>query len=373
VNGLATVPVANKGIKHLALDYLFWKIKSGGKKVKKVWIGLLAMLLLLTTAACSSTSSSSGNSGKSEKKTITVAWYPNESGQDMKTSRKNLDKVIAKATGKKVIDKLTTDYNIAIEAVASGAADLCFPGAQGYVEAHKKNPKVLPLVVETGPSGTLKDAVYYSWLAVRAEDAAKYKDGSSYSDKNIKGKKMSFVSTSSTSGFAIPTAKIRKDFKSDNVTQDDLQQSGKFFSQVLFGQSHQGSAVNLLSSKADVAAFCDTELQRYIDLVSGKFDQPGSTYKIKDNAPEPFNTLKGKKFTVLTVTPVLNAPIIANTETVSKDDQNKIIKTLTSDAVTNDKTIFAPNGSTALFFKTKNERFVKIDDAWFKPIRDLAE
>ncbi|MFT8708339.1 MAG: phosphate/phosphite/phosphonate ABC transporter substrate-binding protein [Sporolactobacillus sp.] len=339
--------------------------------MKKVWIGFLAMLLLLTTTACSN--SASGNSESNTKKTITIAWYPNESGQDMKASRKSLDNVIAKATGKKVVDKLTTDYNIAIEAVDSGAADICFPGAQGYVEAHKKNPKVLPLVVETGPSGTLKDAVYYSWLAVKKADASNYKSGDTYSDKNIKGKKMSFVSTSSTSGFAIPTAKIRKDFKSDNVTQDDLQESGKFFSQVLFGQSHQGSAVNLLSGKADVAAFCDTELERYIDLVSGKFDQPGATYKIKDDAPEPFNTMKGKEFTVLTVTPVLNAPIIANTSTLSKEDQTKIIKKLTSNSVTNDPKIFAKSGSTALFFKTKNECFVKVNDAWFKPIYALAD
>ncbi|MET1249557.1 PhnD/SsuA/transferrin family substrate-binding protein [Sporolactobacillus sp. STCC-11] len=338
--------------------------------MKKAVIGFLVLALLLLTAACSSNGSGSGSS---EKKTITVVWYPNESGADMKDARQALDKVIADATGKKVVDKLTTDYNIAIEAVASGNADIGFLAAQGYIEAHKKNSKVVPLVVNSGASGTLKDAVYYSWLAVNAKDADKYKNGSSYSLEGIKGKRMSFVSTSSTSGFVVPSSRIIANFKSDNLTQDDLQTGGKFFKQVLFGQSHQGSAVNLLSGKVDVAAFCDTELERYVDVASGEFDKEGTTYKVKSGAAEPFNNLAGKEFTVLSVTPVLNAPVVMNTETLSKADQKKILDTLTSDKVANDKGIFAPEGSKGMYAKTKDERFLKIEDSWFDEIRKLTE
>ncbi|SFG71232.1 PhnD/SsuA/transferrin family substrate-binding protein [Sporolactobacillus nakayamae] len=338
--------------------------------MKKAVIGFLVLALLLLTAACSSNGSGSGSS---EKKTITVVWYPNESGADMKDARQALDKVIADATGKKVVDKLTTDYNIAIEAVASGNADIGFLAAQGYIEAHKKNSKVVPLVVNSGASGTLKDAVYYSWLAVNAKDADKYKNGSSYSLEGIKGKRMSFVSTSSTSGFVVPSSRIIANFKSDNLTQDDLQTGGKFFKQVLFGQSHQGSAVNLLSGKVDVAAFCDTELERYVDVASGEFDKEGTTYKVKSGAAEPFNNLTGKEFTVLSVTPVLNAPVVMNTETLSKADQKKILDTLTSDKVANDKGIFAPEGSKGMYAKTKDERFLKIEDSWFDEIRKLTE
>lgn len=341
--------------------------------MKKFLIGLLILTLVLVTSACSANGSASTG-----KKTITVVWYPNESGADMKDSRQALDKIIAQATGKKVIDKLTTDYNIAIEAVASGNADIGFLAAQGYIQAHQKNNKVLPLVVNSGGSGTLKDAVYYSWISVPAADASKYQTNGQYSLANIAGKRMSFVSTASTSGFIIPTAQIIHDFKSQskysNLKQADLTQGGKFFSQVLFGQTHQGSAVNLLTGKVDVAAFCDTELERYVDVASGIFDQPGATYKVKSGAPEPFNNLAGKEFTALTVTPVLNAPIVMNTQTLSKQDQQKLLSTLTSDKVANDKSIFAPANSKAMFFKTgKNDRFLKIDDSWFDPIRKLSE
>ncbi|QAA21327.1 PhnD/SsuA/transferrin family substrate-binding protein [Sporolactobacillus terrae] len=339
--------------------------------MKKAVIGFLVLALFLVSAACSANGGS--GSGSSAKKTITVVWYPNESGADMKSSREAIDKVIADATGKKVVDKLTTDYNIAIEAIASGNADIGFMAAQGYIEAHKKNEKVLPLVVNSGASGTLKDAVYYSWIAVNSKDADKYKSNNGYSIDGIKGKRMSFVSTSSTSGFVVPSSRIIANFKSDHLKQEDLQVGNKFFKQVVFGQSHQGSAVNLLTGKADVAAFCDTELIRYVDLANGEMNKEGSTYKVKANAEEPFNKLGGKEFTVLAVTPVLNAPVVMNTETLSKSDQKKVLDKLTSDDVANDKGIFAPEGSKGMYAKTQDERFLKIEDGWFDEIRKLSE
>lgn len=342
--------------------------------MKKAAIALLILVLAVISSACSSATGSGANK---DKKTITVAWYPNESGKDMTHSRQALDDVIAKATGKKVVDKLTTDYNIAIEAIANGDADLAFLAAEGYIEANKKNSKVQPLVVQSGASGTLKDAVYYSWLSVNKKDADQYKKNGEYSIDNIADKRMSFVSTSSTSGFVVPTARIvghfSKEAKYKNLKQEDLEQGGKFFKQVLFGQSHQGSAVNLLTGKADVAAFCDTELTRYVDLESGKMNQAGSTFKVKANAAEPFNKLPGKEFTVLSVTPVLNAPIAVNTETVSEKEQKALKDAFTSDKVTNDKQIFAPEGSSALFFKTGSERFLTVKDSWFDEIRKLSE
>ena len=63
---------------------------------------------------------------------------------------------------------------------------------------------------------------------------------------------MSFVSNSSTSGFKVPTNTIISHFADDNLIVDNLLEGGSdaFFSEVLFGGSHQGSAFNLLSGKA---------------------------------------------------------------------------------------------------------------------------
>jgi phosphonate transport system substrate-binding protein len=75
---------------------------------------------------------------------ITLVWYPNESAADYQPARDEIASLISEATGKKVEHKLTTDYSIAIESVASGTAQICFMGAQGYIEANKKTAPSSP-------------------------------------------------------------------------------------------------------------------------------------------------------------------------------------------------------------------------------------
>ena len=93
--------------------------------------------------------------------TITLVWYPNESAEDYDVARSEYARLIEEATGKKVEQKLTTDYAIAIESLANGTAQICFMGAQGYIEAKNANDAIEPLFVNSGASGTLDDAKYY--------------------------------------------------------------------------------------------------------------------------------------------------------------------------------------------------------------------
>lgn len=352
--------------------------------MKKMLTLLISLSLVAVAAGCGTKAGEAQKAAApvKTKDTITVAWYPNESGAELKNAREELGKVIETATGKKVEHKTTTDYIIAIEAIANGSADLAFMGPQGYVEANAKNNKVQPLVVSSGESGTLEDAVYYSWLSVRKGDEAAYKSGNGFSIDNIAGKKFSFVSNSSTSGFKVPSANIvnffsKKD-KFKSLTADDLLQGGKdkFFGEVLFGGSHQGAAVNLLTGKADVAAFCDTCVANYVDLSSGTANTAGAVYKVKQGAAEPFNTQVGKEFSLISVTPVLNSPFAINTGTISADDQKKLRDAFTSDAVTKNTNIFLPKDSkdSGLFKqKTGKEKFLPVEDAFFNPVRMLSK
>ena len=341
--------------------------------MKKLFLSVLAIGLIFSTlAGCTG-----GANSKKDSDTIRIVWYPNESGGDLKEARDEIGNIVEKATGKKVEHKLTTDYAIAIETLANDGAEIGYTGAQGYVEANKKNEEIKPLVVPSGPSGTLDDAVYYSWLTVKDGKQGEYKDGDKYSTKNIKGKKMSFVSNSSTSGFKVPANSIINTFTSDNLTQEDLMQGGKdkFFNEVYFGGTHQGSAVNLLTDKTDIAAFCDTVLINYIDTVSGEFNGVGTTYKIKDDAAEPFKNLKGEKFVAIDSTPVLNSPFVMNSNLLSEEDQQNLIDTFTSDEVTNNKLIFIEEGSEGkgFFTKTDKEKFLNVEDSWFDPVRALSK
>lgn len=345
--------------------------------MKKIFCLLISVIMLVAVfTGCSSGTQSASK----DYDTITMVWYPNESGEDLKGARAEIGRIIEEVTGKEVEHKLTTDYAIAIESLVNGNAHISWLGAQGYIQAHAKNENILPIVVNSGKSGTLDDAVYYSWLAVKKENQDMYKDGDKYLIDNIQGKKFSFVSNSSTSGFKIPSAGIVSYFSKksqwSNLTQEDLLEGGseKFFKEVLYGGSHQGSAVNLLTGNADVAAFCDSCVDNYVEHISGTKNRPGAVYKVKDHAAEPFNTIPGKEFVLISVTPVLNAPFVANTEVLSESDYKAIVDVFTSDQVANNEKIFVPEGSDfiGLFSKKANERFINVEDMWFDPIRELS-
>jgi phosphonate transport system substrate-binding protein len=228
-----------------------------------------------------------------------------------------------------------------------------------------------------------RQPVYYSWLAVaRGQEGAYQKDGA-FSIDNIQGKRFSFVSSSSTSGFRVPAAGIVRYFSQQdqwkNLSTDELIEGGanRFFSEVLFGGSHQGSAVNLLSGKADVAAFCDVCVGNYVELVEGQENRPGAVYRVLANASEPFDKFPGAEFVIISSTPVLNAPFVANRSMLSDDEIKRLQDVLTSDAIANNPRIFATKaeidaGFRPLLRKTDKERFLVVDDSFFNPIRELA-
>ncbi len=329
------------------------------------------------SASAAAPAASTGNYAS----TITVVWYPNESAKDFDSARQHIEDLIAQATGKKVIDKVTTDYNIAIQAIASGSAQISFMGALGFIQAQQQSKDILPLVVNSGASGTLDDAVYYSRICVLKGQEQNYMANGQYALDNIQGKSISFVSTSSTSGFLIPTTAILNHFiKTDKwkaLTQDDMTQggTGKFFSAVLFGTSHQGSAVNLLSSKSDLAAFDDTDLAPYVKVVSGDIKTPGSVFEVQAGASAPFDTLVGKQFVIIQAAAVQNGPFVYNSKTLNPSDVKAIQTLFTSAAVTNDQQVFVPSGATFKGFlkHTKNDQFMVVDNSWYDPIRKLLQ
>jgi len=349
-------------------------------KKRLLTLAVLAMMGLTALTGCGSSKDASSSSDAGGKELVMV-WLPNESSEGHKSAREEIGKIIEKATGKKVEHKLTTDYAITVETVANNKAALAWLGPQGYVEAHTKNPAVLPVVVPSGPSGTIDDAVYYAWLAVNKGAEGEYKNGNTFAIDNIAGKSMSFVSNSSTSGFKVPSAGIVKKFSATDKWKDlkaaDLMEGGKdkFFKEVMFGGSHQGAALNLLTGKVELAAFCDEVLRPYIKLTSGDENRVGAVYAIKEGAAEPFQKLVGKEYVVISSTPVLNSPIVMNTKMLSKEDQEKILAALTASETSSNPQVFVPKGQnfTGMFIKTKNEQFVKVDDAWFQPIRDLSK
>lgn len=306
--------------------------------------------------------------------TITIAWTPNNAGDNQKDLREEFASIIAKATGKKVENKLTTDYNIAMSAIESGDAQLGYFGPWEYLMEHSKDAKIVPVVVESGNSGTLSDAMYHSRFLVKKGNEGQYKSGNSYDIDNIVGKKMSFVSTSSTSGFNMPATailgKFGKQDKWKDLTKADLTQSGKFFNTVLFGGSHQLSLVNLLSDRAEVAAVDDIDVASYVTLTSGKDNEIGAVYTVNKGADAPFDSLAGAQYFVIKSIPVQNTPFEANSNFLTKKTINAIAKALTSEEVTKNPKIFMVKGTKGSMF-VQPHCFVQVKDSWYNPMRKV--
>ena len=311
-----------------------------------------------------------------EPDTLTIAWLPNDSAEGEAGMRDEIANAISKATGKKVENKLTTDYTIAIAALENGDAQLGWFGPNEYLVSHAKNSHVIPLVVNTGPSGTLKDSLYYSRFVVRKGNESNYLSGGKYSINNIAGKRMSFVSTSSTSGFNMPAAAILgqfgKDAKWKQLSKEDLAQGGsdKFFHQVLFAGPHQLSLVNALTGKSDVSAVCDFLISTNVTLESGTDNAEGAVYKVNDTAEAPFTAVGGKEFVIIKSIPVLNPPVEANSEYLSQKTMDQITAVLTSDEVANNPKIFTPKGVKGSDFQ-QPARFAKVTDDWYNPMRKV--
>ncbi|MDR2132093.1 MAG: PhnD/SsuA/transferrin family substrate-binding protein [Clostridiales Family XIII bacterium] len=352
---------------------------------------LLALVMAAGLAGCTSATQgdSSAQSGETEvsdsqestpepevnTSPINVVWYPNESSNTHEDIRAEVGRLIEQATGRAVEHKLTTDYTIAIESIASGSADIAMSmGAVGYIEAKNKNPLIDVLFVNADKEGKLDGAKYFSWICVNTADADAYKSGDAYSIDNIKGKKMSFVSNSSTSGFRVPTTSIIEHFASDNLDEDKLIEGGpdQFFGEVYFGGSHQGSAVNLIGGNADVAAFCDIELAPYIQLKEGAENTVGAVYEVKDGADAPFDVHAGKDFVVIACTPVFNGPNAYNPENLSPDEIKAIQDLFTSPEVANNELIFYDadvEGALGLYKKSSSYGYVLTSDSWYDPYR----
>lgn len=347
------------------------------KKLLNVFLGS-AFVLALAACGGEEAQTEEGSAAANSDEPLSVVWYPNESGNELADAREEIGSILEEATGREVEHELTTDYAIAIESIVNDNADLAFTGAEGYIQAKERNDNIEPLAVPSGPSGTEEDALYYSWFATGVDDMEQYETSEGeYSIDEFPGKNFSFVSTSSTSGFRVPTSTILNEFTETeefaDLTEEDLAESGRFFEQVMFGNTHQGSAVNLINDRADAAAFCDTCVENYVELAEGEENTPGAIYEVSEGAADPFSNLAGEQFGIISATPVLNAPFIGNVSTLGEETFNEIQEIFASDEVANNEKIFVPEDAEegGLFTKTADERFVVVEDEWFNPIREL--
>lgn len=188
-------------------------------------------------------------SGGEEKKTLTIAYAPNESTEQSVDARNGLAKDLGEALGVEVKEIQASDYNAIIEALRTGQADMAYMGALAVALAVER-ADVEPIVMKA-PQGEKSQAVYHSVLITRADN------DSIQSISDIKGKTMAFVDPDSTSGNLIPTAEIINAFPGENLDSDKLHTNGEFFEAVSFSGQHQAGLQAVIKGDVDVAPISD--------------------------------------------------------------------------------------------------------------------
>ena len=161
--------ITNAIIRQIYLYYL------GGIMRKNILRSLLLLAILLFAVSC----------GK-KNDTIKIVFLPNETNDSLKKSREEFARVVQEATGKKVEIVTTTDYNITVENIISGQSQIAYIGAEAYLNARQRTKDIEAVLTNAGESGTLEDARYYSFIAVREEDANQYRSGDGFDLKKIK-------------------------------------------------------------------------------------------------------------------------------------------------------------------------------------------
>jgi len=333
------------------------------RKLLKTALLFFVCLALCLTFSCK----------KEEKGTFKIVFYPNESGESMKDAREAFKDILQKALGRDVEIVTTTDYNIALETLISGKANMAYVGAEGYIQAHGKNKSIVPVVTNSGASGTLEDSLYYAFIACLAKNESEFIDeNGAFNTEKLLGKNVSFVSINSTSGFTLPAKFLTSALQAKDT--DELIKEGLYFNKVIFASSHQGSQVMLYKNEADVACFAIPQTITIYKLVSGEENSDSAVYEIQKCDDKPFSDYVGQRISILKALPVLNAPIVINRDTVSNDDMMKIKTALTSDETANNPGIFKMAGQNVkgIFPKwTEKTRLIEVDDVWYDKLRSI--
>lgn len=307
------------------------------------------------------------------KEPFKIVFYPNESGESMKDARAAFRDILSEALGREVEVLTTTDYNIALETLISGKANMAYVGAEGYVQAHNKNNAIIPLVTNSGATGTLDDSLYYSFIACSTKNQNNFiKEDGTFDISTLQGKKVSFVSVNSTSGFTVPAKFLQRKMGARDL--DSLIEEGAYFSKIIFASSHQGAQVMLYKDEADIACFAIPQTIKVYSLISGKENSDGAVYEVQKCDDKPFSDYVGEKITILKSIAVLNAPLVINKETATADEIAKIKNALTSDKTAENPGIFKMEDAKikGIFPKwSPKTRLIEVDDAWYDKIRNL--
>ena len=355
------------------------KVSSFGKTAAAL---ALAGALALGLAGCGGTASSGSASSAAAGSTaaaempekIVFAWEPSNSGSDYEAMRDAMAAAITEATGIPCEVMTTTDYNVTIEALSSGQAQIASLGADEYVEIHERNPDIEVGFVLSDKEGQLNPVSYYSQILCRDGEQDRFMGADGTFDfEKLRGQDYSFVSLSSTSGYVIPATIFAQKLGYDNI--DVFAESGEFFNKVVMASSQPLSVYEVASGNVNLASCDNTSASAAYNVVSGTNGEVGCIYEVREGLEGELANWAGTRLASIESFPVPAVPFCINTEALPAEVVDAIVDYMTSDEVANNTEVFVdPDNPShnSKYKKTSDKiKFVAADDSYYDDYREL--
>ncbi|WP_419892963.1 phosphate/phosphite/phosphonate ABC transporter substrate-binding protein [Oceanobacillus kimchii] len=243
--------------------------------------------LITTLAACgneaSSQSSSEGADNKGWPEELTLVQMPNENNPNAASMHSALRDHLAEELGIEVKEFEGGSYAVGIEALASGNLDIMLASPMSYYQADQKAGAELLAIPQ------VEGQEYYTAFI------AKEDNGEINNLEDIKGKNFAFVNAASSSGYLYPKGTLVQEFDLD---PDLVEQSGNFFENVTFSESHVNSVMGVKMGDFDAAAVAIGQLDSMVEAGTIKKDEfkiigrtddiPDASYIMREDLPEDF-------------------------------------------------------------------------------------
>ncbi|MEH2142001.1 phosphate/phosphite/phosphonate ABC transporter substrate-binding protein [Nostoc sp.] len=239
---------------------------------KKTTFLISALAIATFSTACTlaqpNTTPSPANSTNQTEEgqaTITMAVIPWQVSAEQEKKLQPLADYLTKALKRRFEFKITKDYETAIDLLVKRKVDIAYLAPTSYIEAHRRDPKVEPLVAQINKE--TKRPWYTAVIIASKTSGIK-------TLKDLKGKRFAFVTKLSTSGYIVPTVHFQE--IGINPERD--------FSSVIFAGSHDKAKEALVKGEVDAIA---DDRRSYTDQVNEEKINPKKYTIIWESSPLP--------------------------------------------------------------------------------------